>query len=141
MITALLLLAQPAFARDWESREGKFLNRTDFVVSCYGDDKDHPGKVCRRRSFGGETCRGDAVGMGDGDYVFKVPNDTAFYIDGLEGLVIQSQNAMSTLLLRTAKQLRPGKYGWLNWAQFVKVMGNREIVDCGKTNEEKSCLY
>jgi hypothetical protein len=137
----LLLLSLTAFARDWESREGKFLNRTDFVVSCYGDDKDHPGKVCRRRAHRGETCRGDAVGMGDGDFVFKVPNNAAFFIDGEDTIVIQPQSLLSYLLFLAAKDLRPRRYGWMRWSHFVRIMGNREIVDCGKTNEEKSCLY
>lgn len=130
MITALILLAQSALARDWEQSEGKFLNRSESKVACYGDDKNHPGVICRRWITKGVTCLGDAVGLGDGAYVFKVPNRASFNIDGEEGIVLSPSNQLSWLLLDAARKLRPGRYGWITWTQFIKVMGSREVVAC-----------
>ncbi len=126
-----------AHAKDWEESEGKFMNRSELKLACYGDDKNHPGKVCRRHIAKGETCLGDAIGTGDGAPVFKVPNRSRWFADYLEGgVTISPQDQYSWLLLDAARAFRKGKYGWLTWTTFVNVMGKREIVNC---DEEGAC--
>ncbi len=125
-----VLMATSASAHDWERSEGHFRNTTDVQVSCYGDDKDHPGQVCRRTITRDQACFGDAIGAGDGDYVFKVPNRASFFVHGIEGLVVSPEDQLSWLMLDAAKTLRPGRYGWMTWSHFIHIMGDREVVAC-----------
>jgi hypothetical protein len=126
---ALLLLSPSALAYDHGPREGVILNRTDRAMYCYGDRR---GRVCESRIAPGERCLGDAIGMGEGQPVYKVPNRSRFVCDERG---CRPENWVDEMIFRGARVKNGRKYGWMEWGRFVELMGRRALRRCASVSE------
>ena len=137
-------------AFDWRDDEGRFVNELDRDVFVLTDRYDASGQSIGIRAIRvppGETGRGDAVlvddgdgEIGDGDIAFKVPNsrnDAQGWTvkEGLFGLIVEvTPRTAGTAAVFTAAELKgplTNDYGVMTLDHFQRIMGDKPIVDDG----------